>query len=73
MESKSQAGVETLFFLMGETRPLHSWNVGQVVRAGDGEIYTILNTDDDQQLRDLLYVDTENPKRQEFVERSAEA
>lgn len=37
------------------------------MRAGDGEIYTILNTDSARKGRHLLYNDIESPKRQEFV------
>lgn len=32
IESKSSADIETLFFIMSETRPLGHWNIGQVIK-----------------------------------------
>jgi hypothetical protein len=65
VDQKSDADVETLAFIMGETRPQCHWHPGQAVRHDSGELYTVLDWKDLG--RAYLYFDPENPQRQEVI------
>lgn len=44
IETKSPADIETLFFIIAETRPNSHWNIGATIKMGNDETYTVLDT-----------------------------
>ena len=70
VDEKSDGDVETLAFIMGETRAQCHWHPGQAVRHDSGELYTVL--DANQLGRSYLYFDPDNRQRQEVIYTEAE-
>lgn len=69
IETKTPAGVEALFYIMSETRPLFIWNIGQTVKVNNKDFYTHLdNFNNNWYGKMLLYCDPNDAKTQTFVD-----
>lgn len=67
IETKSPGDIETLFFIIAETRPNSHWNVGQTIKMGNDEIYTVLDAGFEMMYKILLYCDKSDPKLQTYL------
>lgn len=62
IDTKTSAGVETLFYIMGETRPLFIWSIGQPVKVDNKDFYTHLDNYNSWYQKLMLYCDPSDAK-----------